>query len=93
MDVLRALAKHGEDIASMRVEAVMNRDFVSSSPKDTLDDALEIVRTHRIRHLPIVENGMPRAVLGVRDLLQCKSDQSEMNADEMRHYFFGTGYR
>jgi acetoin utilization protein AcuB len=39
----------------MVVEDVMTRDVVTLTPEHTLRDAIDLLRSKRIRHLPIVE--------------------------------------
>jgi acetoin utilization protein AcuB len=46
----------------------MTRDVITASPSTTLAGALEITRTHRIRHLPIVEKGKLVGLISDRDL-------------------------
>jgi CBS domain-containing protein len=48
------------DIASQQVKAV--------SPEDDVDDAVEIMRDHAIRRLPVVKNGRVVGVVSLGDL-------------------------
>jgi acetoin utilization protein AcuB len=47
----------------MLVEQIMNRDVISMPPHGTIEEALHLLKKHKIRHIPIVneENG----VLGI----------------------------
>src|SRR3954452_21328492 len=53
---------------SMLVNSKMTRDVITASPITTLASALEITREHRIRHLPIVDNGKLVGLISDRDL-------------------------
>lgn len=46
----------------------MTEGVITASPQTTLAGALEITREHRIRHLPIVENGKLVGLISDRDL-------------------------
>jgi acetoin utilization protein AcuB len=52
----------------MLVRSKMTRDVITASPATTLAGALEITRNHRIRHLPIVQNGKLVGLISDRDL-------------------------
>lgn len=40
----------------MLVEEVMSRSVVTLTPEDTLRDAVRLLRSNRIRHLPVVDD-------------------------------------
>src|SRR6185436_20495926 len=44
-----------KDVPPMVVEDVMTRDVVTLTPEHTLRDAIDLLRSKRIRHLPVVE--------------------------------------
>src|SRR3970040_1619127 len=52
----------------MRVEDWMRRRPVTISPQETLRTAWRIIREHRIRHLPVVEQGRLVGIVTDRDL-------------------------
>lgn len=52
----------------MRVEDWMRRKPVTISPQETLRTAWRIIREHRIRHLPVVEQGRLVGIVTDRDL-------------------------
>lgn len=52
----------------MLVRSKMTRDVITASPETTLAGALDITRTHRIRHLPIVQNDRLVGLISDRDL-------------------------
>lgn len=51
-----------------RVESGMILDPVTVGPKQTLVEALELMRRHDISGLPVVENGKPVGILTSRDI-------------------------
>jgi acetoin utilization protein AcuB len=52
----------------MLVRSKMTHDVITVSPSTTLAEARQITREHRIRHLPIVENGKLVGIISDRDL-------------------------
>ena len=65
--VARAVAQ-GLDTASMEVRCVLTPDPVTAGPDDDVDDALELMATHRLRRLPVVENGQLVGIVSQADV-------------------------
>src|SRR5262245_50298425 len=54
--VVRAVAR-GQDIHSVRGDAIATHDVVTVRPDDDLDQALDWMARHQVRRLPVVEDG------------------------------------
>lgn len=68
----------------MLVRSRMTRDVVTASPDTLLAQALELTRTHRIRHLPVVESGRLVGIVSDRDLRFAHPPVWVEDADAMR---------
>jgi CBS domain-containing protein len=68
-DVLR-LAGSGAELAELKVGDAMTRSPVTVSPDDDALEAAKLMGERRIRHLPVVQDGMVLGVLGIRDVLR-----------------------
>ncbi len=53
--VVRAVAK-GKNPDGMPVREIFSRDVVSIGPEDDLSDALQLMATHQVRRLPVVDD-------------------------------------
>jgi CBS domain-containing protein len=73
--VVRALAQ-GKDPGSCTLADVCSRDLVSLSPGDTAEQAVELMRSHAIRRIPIIENGTPVGIVSIGDLAEQNDPQS-----------------
>ena len=56
------------------------------------EDALKLMSSHGIRHLPVVAEGTLQGVVNIRDLLEARSRAAEMTAEELSKYVYGAGY-
>ncbi len=92
IDINRAVAEQGDRAPGMRVRDVMNPEVVVCGPEDTIEAALELMKTHHLRHLPVVEGGVVLGRVTMSDLLMVRFEQAEMAVEEMRRYVFGVGY-
>ncbi len=61
-------------------------------PEDSLEDALEPMTTHHLRHLPVVEGEGALGRVTMSDPLKVRFEQGEMAAEDMRRSIFGVGY-
>jgi CBS domain-containing protein len=68
-DIINKVVADRADPAATRVERVMSRNIVTCSPGTATDEAQRIMAIHQIRHLPIVQNGVPVGMVSSRDLL------------------------
>jgi CBS domain-containing protein len=68
-DVLR-LAGEGPAMNDIRIGDVMTRALVTVSPDDDAIAAARLMGERRIRHLPVVQDGMLLGMIGIRDVLR-----------------------
>ena len=52
----------------MVIEDVMSRSVVTLKPEQTLRDAIDLLRSKHIRHLPVVEGGKLVGIVSDRDV-------------------------
>ncbi|NIP74887.1 MAG: CBS domain-containing protein [Xanthomonadales bacterium] len=92
MDISRAVAAHAERAPAMAVDEIMTTDFCACELADSAEEALGRMRECRVRHLPIVEQGVLKGLLNMRGVLEHRSEEAEIEASEIRSYIFGAGY-
>ena len=68
-DCVRRLVLAGKSPELTPVADIMVRDVITVDLEKTFADCLKLMHLHRIRHLPVVENGTPITVISIRDLL------------------------
>jgi CBS domain-containing protein len=64
---VRAVAR-GLDASSTPVREVLSASTVAISPTSSVQEAIELMRRHDIRRLPVVESGRPIGILSLGDL-------------------------
>jgi CBS domain-containing protein len=65
--VIRALAD-GRDAASATAGEICSRDLVTLGPDDELDRAVDLMREHAVRRLPVCQDGRPIGMISIGDL-------------------------
>ena len=68
-DVVRGLAQDGAAALDFEVHELMTPDVTTCAPEDPIDKAMAMMTAHRIRHLPVMDDGIPIAIVSIRDLL------------------------
>ena len=68
-DVVRAFAKEGARLADMHVRDLMTREVTTCSEETTMLEAEKLMNKHRVRHLPVMDDGKARRRLSIRDVM------------------------
>jgi CBS domain-containing protein len=92
MDIMRAVGDRGADAAKMPVKAVMTSDVGVCCSQDSVEHALGQMVARRVRHLPVVDDGVVKGVVRLRDAVEFRVGEVEIEADELRRYIYGAGY-
>lgn len=67
--IQRVLAAH-KDPAKTRLSEVMSAPLISTTPRASLSDALNIMAEKRIRHLPVIVDEAPIGLFSLSDILK-----------------------
>lgn len=59
------------------LSTIMTRDLITLSKNDTLAKANELLKTKRIHHLPVVENGILIGLITTYDLFKLRYDKEQ----------------
>jgi CBS domain-containing protein len=68
-DVLRRVVAAGRDPGATTVRDVMTQPVISCTPDTTVDECRAIVTARRVRHLPIVQDGVLCGIVTSGDVL------------------------
>jgi CBS domain-containing protein len=69
-DYARKVECVGKTAAETKVREIMTPDVIYVSPSDKVDHCLRLMRKHRVRHLPVVENQRIVGVLSTRNVVE-----------------------
>jgi CBS domain-containing protein len=79
-DVISALAQHGAEALSFEVHEVMTPDVTTCTPEDRIDDVMHTMTAHRIRHLPVMEEGRLVGLVSMGDLVKQRLEEKKQEA-------------
>jgi CBS domain-containing protein len=84
-DLLARVIGEGRELSRTRVAEVATRDVVTIDVEQPLRSVVEIFRTHRFRHLPVLRDGRPVGILSTRDFLAYVVDGLEEYVEKARY--------
>jgi CBS domain-containing protein len=76
-DIVVRLVAEGRDPQSTPVYEIASTEVVTIEPDRDLDEALELMAKHKVRRLPVVENGRLVGVLAQADVAR-EGDEKEV---------------
>lgn len=91
-DLLKTCAIGSGSIDDIRVEDVMTRDLVVAVPEDDLEYISSVMNQKGIRHLPVMSGEKLINMISMRDIVNAKLVNFEVQVRMLNDYIFG-GYR
>lgn len=88
-DVLRRIVDADKDPAVVRVSHAMTRNLVTITPTHQVEEAMEMMTSHRFRHLPVMEDGEVVGMLSIGDLMRWITINQEEHLRQMTEYITG----
>jgi CBS domain-containing protein len=90
-DILKAQAANRVPLEQLSVAKFMTSVLISARPDDDITVAMRLMTTHRIRHLPVIENDQLFGLVSIGDVVKAQHDELVMENHHMRSYIQGGG--
>jgi CBS domain-containing protein len=88
-DVVRKL--HGNDaVLDSAVREIMTAEVRTCEPAHDVDDLMATMTEHRIRHVPVLDDGELVGVVSIGDVVKSRITQLEFERDQLDHYVHQT---
>jgi CBS domain-containing protein len=88
-DVVRRL-HHDGTVVNNTVRAIMTEVVETTAPDSTVDDLMEIMTRRRIRHVPVVKDGVLVGIVSIGDVVKHKLSQLQFERDQLDSYVHQT---
>ena len=85
-DVVRMLHEHGADALGRRVADIMTSELVTCSPDDSLDELSAVMTTHRVRHVPVLEDGRLAGIVSIGDVVKTRMEELQAEREQLAAY-------
>jgi CBS domain-containing protein len=83
-DIVHAVSRHGEGALSLAVSHVVTHPIVKVAPSDTLKRAMSLMTNHRVRHLPVIDDGKLVGIVSIGDVVKLRLEDLETETNVLR---------
>jgi CBS domain-containing protein len=83
-DIVVGIARHGETVFRQAASQLMTRSVHTCTPSDTIQHAMELMTNHRVRHLPVVEDGVLAGMISIGDVVKDRLKELELETNVLR---------
>jgi len=90
-DVVRVLAEAGASALSRPAQDFMTVKVRTCTPHDSEQHLMSLMTEHRIRHLPVLENGRLAGMISIGDVVKLRIESIESEAEQMKSYIATAG--
>ena len=88
-DYARKVVLKGRSSTSTAVHEIMSTPVITASPAQTVDDAMRLMTTNRIRHLPVVRDGAVAGIVSIGDLVKSVIEEQRHTIEDLKNYIQG----
>lgn len=87
-DIVRKL-RDVDNARDVPVTSIMTTDVRVCSPEDSFGSLMLVMTEHRVRHVPVLDDGELVGVLSIGDAVKYRTDQLEFERDQLNKYVAG----
>jgi len=88
-DIVHGLADRGAALLDATVDALMTRRVFTCTPLDSVGDLMAMMTEHRIRHIPVLRDGMLAGIVSIGDVVKHRLDEMEYETSSLRSFIAG----
>jgi CBS domain-containing protein len=85
-DVVRRLNERGADLLKLPVSEIMTTVVVTCAPGDAVDSLTALMTEHRVRHVPVIENGQLAGIVSIGDVVKTRMDELKSEREQLQTY-------
>jgi len=85
-DIVRGRSQYGAAALTFPVARLMTGEVRTCKLDDPIVELMEIMTNHRIRHLPVIENGMLRGIISIGDVVKQRLLEAQFELEQLHRY-------
>ena len=90
-DCARKIALMGRTSLTTLVSDVMTTAVMYVQPTQSSEECMALMTQNRLRHLPVVDDGMVIGMISIGDLVKDIISEQQFIIEQMKHYISGGG--
>jgi CBS domain-containing protein len=88
-DIVRGVRQFGPDVANRPVGELMTRKVITCDIGEPLEKILNLMDTHQIRHVPIIDGGNLCGIINMLDVVKYRLKEIQTEAEALKEYVAG----
>ena len=88
-DYARKVILQGRSSKETPVREIATEAVITITPECSVDEAMRLITTNRVRHLPVVCEGKVHGMISIGDLVQWISFAQDQTIEQLEHYIEG----
>jgi CBS domain-containing protein len=88
-DYARKVILMGRSSKETPVSEILTEPLITIAPDCSVDEAMRLITTHRIRHLPVVRDDELIGLISIGDLVQWIAFAQDQTIEDLSHYIEG----
>jgi CBS domain-containing protein len=88
-DYTRKVILKGKSSKETKVREIMGTPVITVPPQQPVSDCLRLMTEHRVRHLPVLENGKLVGIVSIGDLVNWVISAQSATIDNLEGYISG----
>jgi CBS domain-containing protein len=89
-DYARKIILHGRSSKDTLIREIMTTSPFTVTPEHTVDECMRIMTQHRVRHLPVLDQGALVGVISIGDLVNAIIEAQAHTINQLHTYIAGT---
>lgn len=85
-DYARKIALKARSSKKTLVHEIMETEVFTVKPTDNIDDCMELMNSKRIRHLPVLENGIIIGIISISDVVKAIIEMQKVTIKHLDSY-------
>lgn len=88
-DYARKVILRGRISRDTPVRDIMTTSVLCVTSRQTVDACMALMTRHRIRHIPVVENGQLSGIVSIGDVVSAIIEDQQFTIEQLEHYISG----
>ena len=88
-DYARKVILQGRISRDTPVREIMTTGVLCVTSRQTVDACMALMTRHRIRHIPVVENGQLSGIVSIGDVVSSIIEDQQFTIEQLEHYITG----
>lgn len=85
-DYARKVVLQGRSSSDTPVRDIMTADVLTVTPATTVPQCMQLMTDHRIRHLPVIEDGDVVGIVSIGDLVRAVIEDQQVELEQLQRY-------